>query len=466
MLKKAWFWVVLGVIAISLLLRVYHFDRYPLDSSSDGLTYSWVGTSLLNNPGKPQGMSLFVANNPSLFWFSHHNYFDTVRRYDFRLVDPFLDQPSFLLPVLGVLPKLFGYSDFEPLPEALIRLPALIASAFTLGLSYVLAAKLFGHKIGFLTLLVLGFTPFYVFAHREALIENFLTPVYLGGLFTLLKYLETRKRSWMMVLLVFVVLAPLLKVVGIALAAMVVFWLWKEREYKLGGVALGLGLASLVAYFGYGFFLNKEAFSWILQAQSSRGVYAASFIDFLLKPEFYEQFKDGWYLFNFVTFFWLLLTQQKQRNLQFVLSIIVIILISILGTAGLNNNFPWYRYPLFPFLSMSTALFLWQMITQKKNAIWLLIFALFGFADLNLMAKHWPLLGNSLLLRVGLLLLLGNFFAQEILPLKVWPKLNKGVAVGAIVLALGLNMLVVFSYPKIFCEQQECKLPTKIVVPI
>lgn len=441
-------------------------DKYPLDTNNDGLAHAWAGVSLLKNPSQPEGMSLFVANNPNLFWFSHVNYFDTVRRYDFRLENPYLDQPPFALPIFGVLPTLFGYTDFEPVPEVLIRIPAILASCLTLFLTYFLAEKMFGRKVALLSLLVLGFTPFYVFAHREAFLENILTPLYVGTFLALLHYLENKKKSLLVLIIVLATLAPLIKVVGIVLPVICAFWLWKQKEYKAAGVVLGSGILSLAAYVGYGFFVNGDHLKWILTAQSSRGVYGASFIDFLLKLEFYNPFRDGWYLLNFFTFFWMLFSGRKEKNYHFLSINTILIIFSIVGTAGMNNNFPWYRYPLFPFLSMSTGLFLVEIFERKKNALLFTIFTLFAVANLFLISPKFPIFASSVFLRCGVVLLGVFIFIQEFFEQDIVAKISRYIVVTTFIFFLGINMLTVLFYPKISCEVKECRLPPKIVVPM
>lgn len=449
---------------MALVLRVYHLDRYPLDANSDGLTYTWVGSSMWSEPLDPQGVSMFVANNPNLFWFSHYNYYDTVRKYDFRLVSPFLDQPPFMMPLLGILPRAFGYSDFEPIPEVLVRLPAILASAATLALTYLLGRKLFGRKIGLLAVMILGWTPYFVFAHRELFLENLLTPLYLLGL--VLVWESQKKISFKLGLILTLLagVAPLFKVAGVVLSAALGFWLWYFKHRGWSVVVLGAGLLGLVSYVAFGWLLHPEAFSWVLQAQSSRGVYAAAFGDFLFKAEFYESFKDGWYLLGWISWIWLAWSRPKDLETRFVVITGLIMVIGVMGLAGPQNNFPWYRYPMFPFLSLSVALLI-QKFWQRPTAASLTVLSFFGLANAHFLSSQWPIFGNSVLLRLGWLVLLGLMLLSETKAIPnaaKWQRLMLGMLLA---LGLSLNILVSLSYPKVFCSLQECKLPTKIVVP-
>lgn len=439
-------------------------DQFPLDLNSDGLAHTWAGTSLWNSPLHAQSMTLFTSENPNLFWFSHFNYFDTVRRYDFRLEEPYLDQPPFALPIFGVLPTLFGYTAFEPVPEVLIRLPAIFFSAITLTLTHLLAKKLFSSKVALLSVIALGLTPYFIFAHREAFLENILTPLYLGGLLSLLQYLDKKDKRWLALTILLTFLAPLTKVVGVVLAAIIGFWLIKEKKYQETSLVIAAGVAGIACYFVYGWLVHPEQFSWILSIQSTRGVYAGSFIDFILNAGFYKPFVDGWYLLHFFTFGWLAFSSPK-KNSNFITITAALIICSIIGTAGVNNNFPWYRHPLFPFFSIATGIFLEQVLMGKINLAGKLLFVFLAFANLSLLTTTFPILANSALLRLGLLAIIGVFTLAELFPQPKFAKLSSALIAIILSCSLIINAAVILFYPKSLCVEVHCKTPTKIVIP-
>lgn len=490
-----WNALVWGVLIISLLLRVYQLDRFPLDTNSDGLAYAWAGSQLWQQPTHPASMSLFVADNPSLFWFSHHDYFDTVRRWDFRLVSPFLDQPLWMLPLIGGLPRLFGFVAFEPIPEWLIRLPAVLAAGLSLGLTYLLARQLFNRPMALLSMAVYGFTPYFVFAHREAFLENFLTPLYLLGLLFVWRFVQSLKLAsktatknhghwWLTGLAIVCLVASVTKVVGIILPVFVVFWLITERQYRSAIVLTIVGVVGLFGSLGTGFLIDSSAQQWILAQQASRGLYAASLVDMVLRPEFYTSFKDGWYVLGFIAWFsWLLSgsswrddtqpNDQSQNNQllsdRFLLTFSLFVLISVIGTAGVHNNFPWYRYPLFPVLSIAIARLLLQCWQKPNFGSWVVV-AGFGLANLHFLSPLFPVLTHSGWMRVGLLVVLAPGLLYQLLAPKQresslaknsW-KVSMVVLIAA---AWIINVAVVATYPTLGCtELQHCKIPEKFVV--
>lgn len=481
-----WNLLVWGVLVISLLLRVYQLDRFPLDTNSDGLAYAWAGSQLWQNPTRPASMSLFVADNPSLFWFSHHDYFDTVRRWDFRLVSPFLDQPLWMMPLIGSLPRLFGFVAFQPIPEWLIRLPAVLAAGLSLGLTYLLTKKISNRSLALLAMAIYGFTPYFVFAHREAFLENFLTPLYLLGLLWLWQYVKAInvkpstpaiKSQWYLAGLVLVCLAAsLTKVIGIVLPAFVVFWLLSERQYRAAVVIMVTGVVGLIGSLGSGFLIDSTAQQWILAQQASRGLYAASLVDIVLRPEFYSPFKDGWYVLGFIAWFsWLISasnsgdTDQASSSDRFVLTFSVFVLISVLATAGIHNNFPWYRYPLFPILSIAIARLIQQCWQKPSLGSWVVV-AGFSLANVHFLSPLFPVLTHSMWMRVGLLVVVAPGLLHQLLP----PKYSNVLAVKngwkvsvamLIIFAWLVNIAVITTYPTLGCsELQHCKIPEKFVV--
>src|SRR3989344_7999071 len=115
-------------------------------------------------------------------------------------------------------------------------------------------------------------------------------------------------------------------------------------------------MASILAYFGYGFLAGKEAFLYILNQQGVRGAYVSSFFDTLTMPHFYGGFDDGLYVLSIIASFFML-TKFKNKNFRFFNWFFSLWLVVIFLVAGRNNNSPWYWYPLIPFFSISLGYF-------------------------------------------------------------------------------------------------------------
>ena len=176
-LSLVWFLIFLGIF-----LRSYKSDVYPVDNNDDGLFYAWAGLSLYENPLSPASHSIFDKDNPALIWRSQFMDYQPLDRFGLKLTQPWLDHPPLATLIIALPAKLLGYKTFEMIPQIIVRYPAIIAGIFTLYLTYLLARQLFGPATAVWSLTFLATVPYFVVAHRQSFLENFLTPVFLGSL--------------------------------------------------------------------------------------------------------------------------------------------------------------------------------------------------------------------------------------------------------------------------------------------
>lgn len=457
--KKEVFFVWL-VILVSILLRLFKFDFYPIHNNDDSLFHVWAGTSSYKNILRPTSLSIFTDNNKALFWYSQYNNTDVVRRFSFRLEQPYFDQPPLAMFFIALPAYLFGYSDFVQVPQILVRLPAIIASIFSLYLTYILAKIVFNKKVAILSLMVYGFTPFYVFSHRQSYLENFLTPVILLALISLKKYLLKPNRLWLCLLLLTSFIAGWIKIVGFGLFLIISFWLLKNRKIKPFFINLLIGIGSFTFYLIYGGLIDWSQFKFIVFMQASRGVYLSSFLHILNNPEFYEPFNDGLYFLNFIAMFTLIIHKWDDQKIRFLSLSFVFWLFFVLLTAGINNNSPWYRYPLFPFLSIATGYY-FDLFISQQNIILLIPILIFGLTGVDLLKYSIDI--N--LLRLFYLIILSPYLLKFLFPkLKVAIIAAKITTLGILILILFINILVPLRYLSSRCKVSDCLMPDKIVI--
>lgn len=414
---------------------------------------------------QPASMTLFIDQNPQLFWFSHYNYFDTVRKLDFRLVDPYLDQPPAAMPIIGFFPKLFGFSDFREYPTGLVRIPSLLASALSLLLLWHVGKRFFGEKTALLATLIYAVTPYFVFAHREAFIENFLTPIYLGTLLLTDSYIRKKQTSVFLGLLILSGLAGLFKTIGFIVPLVAGFWLLKQKYYKETILVAGSLAVSVLLYWWWGSSIDASQFTTMLDLQATRGFSLNSVLKILTTPMFYEPFIDGWYIFSFIAFFGLLLFGTKNKKTSFVYISALFFFIPVLMTIGRDNNFPWYRYPLFPFLSLATAQTL-QEVHKKIDLGRMLVFLLFAGSNLHLLlGDAHPLFYASItrISFVALLVPVGLFTLIKSTTIKKIAQLTFIIFFG---FSLLINIAVIVRYPQSRCVNTHCMLPIKMIIDV
>lgn len=450
------------VILVAILLRLFKFDAYPIHNNDDGLYHVWAGISSYRNILRPASLSIFTKNNQAVFWMSQYNNSDTVRRFSLRLEQPYFDQPPLAMFFIALPAYLMHYLDFVQIPQILVRLPAIIASIFSLYLTYILAKIVFSRKVALLALMVYGFTPYYVFSQRQSYLENFLTPVILLGLIALKKYLQKPTKLMLGLILLTGFIAGWIKIVGFGLFLITSIWLLKNRLIKPFIINVSTGLGSILLYLAYGGLINWKQFIEIVFAQAGRGMYLSSFIYIFYSPEFYETFHDGWYFLNFITMFGLIIHLWQNKNARFISLNFIFCLFLVLLTAGVNNNSPWYRYPLFPFLSIATGYYLNEFI-NNKNILLVIPILIFGFTGIDLLKI--PL--NFNFLRLGYLLIILPFLLLFIWPkLKLTQTLAKITSIVILILVLVINMAVPLRFLSARCKTGDCLMPEKITLDI
>jgi len=442
--------------------RAYQMDRYPLNYNGDDQTHAMVGSSLLSDDHVPAGTTLFISDNSAVFWFSHVDYFDTVRRYDFRLSEPYLDQPPMAIAIIGLLPKLFGFNNFQPLPQALVVFPALLSGVVSMYLLYIFAEKILSKAESLAALAMYSFSPYIVFASRQSQLENFLIPVYLLAFILLLNFKQSQKKITLFFLSLACFLAGFIKLIGLILPAIVLFWLIRERRIKATLIILLSMMASILLLLFYYVSIDFGQFIHTLQLQTggARSMNVGALWGILSSPSFYEPFQDGWYLFGFLSLFSLALIKTK-KNYNFVTINGFLILLSILFTSGIYNNFPWYRYPLLPFTSLAAG---WVVVRTIKNPR-LESVVLFIFLMLGNVAFLSQIFGQAIsFIPVKSILLL---LMTPILLHSIWKKpflvvITRWVVITVFIVSILINFLIVIKYPNSRCIDVHCVIPLKM----
>ncbi|MBU1499445.1 hypothetical protein KKE48_01085, partial [Patescibacteria group bacterium] len=319
-----------------------------------------------------------------------------------------------------------------------------VASIFTLWLTYVLGKNLFGEAVGRLSLLFLATVPYYVVAHRQSFLENFLTPLFLGSLILLRK----NKIYWAAILAFF---CGWIKIPGFAVPLMMALWLWRKKEAKAAAIMLVTGATSILSYLGYGLLAGKEAFLFILANQSDRGAFVSSFFNTITNPRFYGEFHDGWYILGFI-FSLVMLTKFNQEKFKFYNWFLSLWLLVLFLTAGRFNNSPWYYYPLIPFGAMAIGYFANQLL--KKPSLFLILpFWLLGFTGFDLLKIEI----NPTCLRLATIF----FFIPFVLNLK---KISFWLVRIFLIALVLLNIYVTLRYPTVHCLEERCLAPKKVIL--
>ncbi len=447
--------IVWLVIALGVFLRGFRADQYPIDNNDDGLFYVWAGNSFWANPLKVTSHSIFEADNPSLVFRSQYMDYIPIERFGMKIVRPWFDHPPLGTALIAMPARLLGYKGLVQVPHLIVRLPALIASIFTLFLTYQLALKLFNKKTALFSLIFLATVPYFVIAHRQSFIENLLTPVFLGGILACLNFVKSKEKKWLTGLMVISFLTGWFKITGFVIPFLMAGFLMMKNQKKAGIKVAIIGGLSILSYIGYGLMADKQTFLFTLFSQGGRGAFVSSLFDGITKQEFYGPFRDGWYLLGFILSFALMLNKKSKAFNWFFAGWLIILWL----TAGRLANSPWYRYPLIPFMSMGIGFYinkLWQ-----KPSLWLSIpFLMIGLTGIDLIGLELP----ATLVRLGSLVFLTPLALELMFKHKFFNKLSSLWVKGLVVAIVLFNIAASIGFYSQICSQKRCLAPKKIIL--
>jgi 4-amino-4-deoxy-L-arabinose transferase-like glycosyltransferase len=440
------------------MLRAHNADAFPIDNNDDGLFYVWAGTSFIEHPLQVRSHSIFDEGNEKLLWRSqYHDYYPHLR-FGMKIVQPWFDHPPFGPLLIGWPAYLLGFVQVEQIPQLIVRYPALIASIWTLFFTYLLAKKLFSKRIAFFALVFMAIVPYFVFAHRQSYLENFITPLFLGAAVSFLYYTETKLKRYIWVAAILVFLCGWIKIPAFAVPFMFVGWSLYIKDSFSTKLFFWTGVISFVSYLGYGFLADSHFFLDTLLNQSGRGMYLSSFVSSMTNPQFYGTFLDGQYTLSLILSFFMVVQSKKDKSLQFYSWFFMSWLLVLFLVSGELNNSPWYRYPLIPFMAIALG-HVAEELWQSRNLFLAGVFILFTLSGFDLAGISF----TSDMLRIGVLMLYLPFVAEYLFPKKYVSKFVAKVAViglfGTIIVA---NLLAIHRYPDLKCQQGDCLLPTKI----
>lgn len=467
------------VLCVGVFLRVVQIDRYPINNLDDGIYYAWSGASFWQNPLAPTSFTLFIGDNPNLFWRSA--YLDELpdMEFGYRLVQPWFDHPPLGAALIGFPAYLMGYTNFENIPYGIVRLPAVVASIFTLLCTYLLVKELFNRQLALLTTTVLAVTPYFVFAHRQSYLENILTPIFLLAVWQGYRAVNTKSanRSALIVAVVAAFLCGWIKLIGLVVPLLLALWAVRQQKYRIAIIFAATLLMSLGSYVLYGLIADKDAFLFTITNQGGRGTEWGNLAQIfnnvrLAGPLFADTILTlGWIATLIYTFGNQFFKKDDENEAAgtYITWLFACWLLIIVLTSGTLNSFIWYRYPIFPLLSFGIGWLIYQL-WQKPNLLGSTLLALLGWSQISVAA---PNLTEKFDLRLVILIVVALpfllFVGKNILSLKkVWLSHARSTHRAWLIVILSLivitNILVVIKFPGHNCANAGCSLPTKIMV--
>ena len=393
------------ILILGLYLRNHNIDTWPrLGATFDEYAWTWLGMNL-------------IQNHVPESWSPHPQYTNKkLIRYQgayFVLVKPYLEHPPLFGLVAGGFAILNGAKDIYHVDLQKIRGLALLLGVFSIFMVFIFAQEVYDYKIGLLSSLIYAIVPTIVVGSRIVENENFFIPFFLLSLFLISRFIKTKNPLFRNLAAVICGLLTLAKVPWFAGALAIVLILFYLKKYKDAGKFITIVIPIFLLFFIYGAYFDWNLFInlWKLQLQRYDLAFNSIFALFT-SPYLVDRFLiDGWIYFGWFVIF-LLSIKDLKKNYMVILPFLAYFAIFVFAIPN-EPSHGWYRYPFYPFMVVSIALFL----KEYFNKNYFLTFLFLIFTGLSMLQLSWAQsLGFSFLIFRAFLILFGISLAPIFIP--------------------------------------------------
>lgn len=369
------------ILALSLFIGFYlrsnNLYTWPREGATfDEYAWTWLGVNLIQNH-VPQS------------WSRHPQYTNrkniTYRKADFTLVKPYLEHPPLFGLVAGSFALLSGVKDMYHVDINHIRGLALLLGVLSIFILYVFIAEAYDFKLALLASFFYSIVPTVVIGSRIVENENFFIPFFLLSLYLTAKFIKTKKSIYRNLSAIICGLLILAKIPWVAGAFSIVLIFFYLRKYKDAFKFLAIVIPIFSLFFIYGFYFDYKLFLNLWAFQLERYDIAFDSIFALFRaPYLVDRFMfDGWIFFGWFAMF-LLLVKDLKKNYLIIFPFLAYFVIFVFAIPN-EPGHGWYRYPFYPFLITSIALF----IKEYFNKNYFLTFFYLLFVGLSLLQLTW-----------------------------------------------------------------------------
>jgi len=373
LLKRKTYIILFAIVFLGLVLRADNLTKYPrLGATFDEFAWTWLGISLI----KEQVPSSWSSHDAYVGYREPKTYLNA----KFWIVKPYLEHPPFFGIVAGSFAILRGVDNFYEVNIDKIRPLALILGVSSIVILFFLVREIYDEKIALLSSLIYATIPTVVIGSRLVQNENFFIPMFLLALFLIARFIKSKDTRLRSIAAIICGLLILSKIPWLAATLAIFAILFYKNKRNDAFKFIAIVLPFFLIFIAFGLYFNSEIFIdlWKLQLQryalTFNSVYAL-FTDPFLTDRFTI---DGWIYFGWFSFI-LLLTKDFKKNYLIILglmSYLGVFIFAIPNEAGHG----WYRYPFYPFLAVSLAMFIKEYF--NKNIFLTFLFILLVGASL------------------------------------------------------------------------------------
>ncbi len=376
-IKRVIFLPILFILLLGFVLRSNNLNTWPrLGATFDEYAWTW------------QGISLIKEKVPKS-WSPHRQYSDKeyveYQKTAFWIATPYLEHPPLFGLVAGSFAIANGASNMYEVTIDKIRPLSLFLGVLSIALVFLLAKEIYDKKIALLSSAIFAIVPTIVIGSRIVQNENFFIPLFLLTLIFIVKYLKTKRRLFLFASALLCGLLILAKIPWVAATLAILMILFYNKKYKDGLTVLTISAIFFAGFLIYGAYYDWNLFTnlWKLQLQRYDLTFNSVFALFTQPYLVDRTMIDGWIYFGWFSFI-LLLIKDLKKNYVLILGLIGYLAVFVFAIPN-EAGHGWYRYPFYPFLVISIAIFIKDYF--NKNLLLSSVFII--LVGLSLLELSW-----------------------------------------------------------------------------
>ncbi|EKD90467.1 MAG: glycosyl transferase family 39 [uncultured bacterium] len=349
--------IIIGLLIAYLgyFLRTQQFYQFPPSGDTqDELKAVFNGVNLIKY-GVPRSWS----------WFEEYGDFPTeqIRNGQFRIVEPWFDEPPLFSLITGVYALSKGMDSLDKIDAGAMRWPMIKLAALNIFLLFLLIWLIRNPLEAIAGSLIYATVPTFVVGSRMPLSENMIVTCALASLICFVLYIRKNKIWFLILAGIIGSSAFLMKNTAIFIPTSLILLSIAYKQYKAASVVFGFALLSLIIWLGFGYFYNWPLFINLLVTYSGRELFQPTNIINL-----FEVFRigekvmdpDGWIIWGWISVIvYTLIDKQEEgekiSKLLLPLTIGSYLVYFMIMSGHLKG---WYRIPFYPFLSWASAAFI------------------------------------------------------------------------------------------------------------
>ncbi|GAC1659049.1 MAG: hypothetical protein NVS9B1_20360 [Candidatus Dormibacteraceae bacterium] len=377
-------WQVVAAAATVLAGLVLRFNGYEttpgVHDNPDDAQFAWLGLSLIEH-GRPITWSAFDE------YQGHVHYLVTASGRSWPIVDPWFDHPPVFGLLIGSTSWLGGVRTFVDDASPLNRFPVVMLGVLALVLVGVLGRRVFGQGPALVAMALYATAPGAVLFARSVEPEAALAPLLLGCLVLVHRHLSRPSRPPEVgMLLGLCVLAPMMKVPGVAVAGICGVILLSEGRPRLAAAVLGAGAAGVLLFVAWGAVFDWRLFWLVWQHQAGGRFGVANAWEFIAAPAgLVNRFRDAWWLLGWLGIGALLAGSRRSPRLHLIAwPAIAYAATMLVMTDQRVMAFGWYRITIYPLVYMAAAWLLWLLYRRASPGLAIAVLMLGGATAANL----------------------------------------------------------------------------------